>query len=52
MAKPILPTPVLEGADAERFLDSMVREQTNPNPKRIAFLKEAREDFKKLTIIY
>ena len=52
MAKPIQPTPILSGKDAIRFLENMQKEQTNPNPKRIAFLREAREDFKKLTVIY
>jgi hypothetical protein len=52
MAKPIPSTPILSGKDAERFLENMLKEQTNPDPKRIAFLKEAREDFKKFTIVY
>jgi len=52
MAKPIQPTPILEGEDAERFLRSMVKEQTNPDPKRVAIIKKALEDFKKFTVIY
>ena len=41
MAKPIMPTPTLRGKDAERFVRNMIKEQTNPDPKRIAFIKKA-----------
>jgi len=41
MAKPIRPTPTLRGEDARRFITNMIKEQKNPNPKRIAFLKKA-----------
>ena len=41
MAKPIRATPTLRGPDAVRFVRNMIKEQTNPNPKRIAFIKKA-----------
>ena len=41
MAKPIRATPTLRGEDAVRFARNMIREQTNPNPRRIAFIKKA-----------
>lgn len=41
MAKPIEPTPTLRGKDAIRFIQNMIKEEKNPNPKRIAFLKKA-----------
>jgi hypothetical protein len=41
MAKPIRATPVLRGKDAKRFLEEMIKEEKNPDPRRIAFLKEA-----------
>jgi len=52
MAKPIQPTPILEGKDAERFLESMLKEQTDPDPKRIRFIREALESFKKFHVKY
>jgi hypothetical protein len=52
MAKPIEPTPILEGKDAERFLQSMVSEQTDPDPKRLKFLEEAKESFRKFRVKY
>ena len=41
MAKPIRATPTLRGVDAVRFVRNMIREQTNPDPKRVAFIKKA-----------
>ncbi len=41
MAKPIEPTPTLYGKDAERFVKRMIKEETNPDPKRIATIKRA-----------
>lgn len=41
MAKPIEATPTLRGADAVRFIKKMIKEERNPNPKRIAFIKKA-----------
>mgnify|MGYP001586360061 FL=1 len=41
MAKPIRATPTLRGEDAVRFVRNMIKEETNPNPKRIAFIKKA-----------
>jgi len=52
MAKPIQPTPILEGKDAERFLEIMLKEQANPNPKRIKFIREALESFKNFHVKY
>jgi len=52
MAKPIQPTPILEGKDAEIFLESMLKEQTDPDPKRIAFIRDALESFRKFHVTY
>jgi len=41
MAKPIEPTPTLRGKDAIRFIENMIKEERNPNPRRIALLKRA-----------
>ena len=41
MAKPIRATPTLRGEDAVRFVKNMIKEEANPNPKRIAFIKKA-----------
>lgn len=41
MAKPIEPTPTLRGQDAVRFVRNMIKEETNPNPIRIATIKRA-----------
>ena len=41
MAKPILPTPTLRGKDAERFVREMLKEERNPDPKRIAIIRES-----------
>ncbi len=41
MAKPIRATPTLRGKDAIRFIENMIREEKNPNPRRIATIKRA-----------
>ncbi len=41
MAKPIRATPTLRGQDAIRFLRNMIKEERNPNPRRIATIKRA-----------
>lgn len=41
MAKPIMPTPTLRGKDAVRFVKAMIKEQKNPDPKRIAIIRRA-----------
>jgi len=41
MARPIEPTPTLRGKDAERFIKNMIKEQINPNPKRLKIIEEA-----------
>lgn len=41
MAKPIEATPTLRGKDAIRFLKAMLKEDRNPSPSRIKFLREA-----------
>ncbi|MDO8511586.1 MAG: hypothetical protein Q7S55_05485 [Nanoarchaeota archaeon] len=41
MAKPIEPTPTLRGKDAIRFIQNMIKEERNPDPKRIARLNRA-----------
>lgn len=46
MAKPIEPTPILEGKDAERLLSSIDRRVKNP--QKSAFLKRSRETYQLL----
>ncbi|MEK6809915.1 MAG: hypothetical protein AABY40_04525 [Nanoarchaeota archaeon] len=41
MAKPIEPTPTLRGKDAIRFIQNMVKEEKNPSPERIKFIRES-----------
>jgi hypothetical protein len=41
MAKPIRATPTLRGKDAVRFVRNMIKEEQNPDPKRVAFIKKA-----------
>lgn len=41
MAKPIRATPTLKGQDAVRFVKNMIREEKNPDPRRIATIKRA-----------
>ena len=41
MAKPIRATPTLKGEDAIKFIKNMLREEKNPNPARVAFIKKA-----------
>lgn len=43
MARPIEPTPILEGEDAERFMKDLEEAETKPNPKKKAFLNECRD---------
>jgi len=45
MAKPIRPTPVLTGKDAERFVRTMVREEKNPSPDRVRAIKRVLKNF-------
>jgi len=47
MAKPIEPTPILEGDDAKRFIQDLKREEENPSPERVKFLKKCIETYKK-----
>ena len=46
MAKPILPTPTLTGADAIRFIKTMIRESKHPSKARVRTIKLALEEFK------
>lgn len=41
MAKPIRATPTLRGKDAIRFVRNMIREERNPDPRRIATIRRA-----------
>ena len=41
MAKPIRATPTLRGKDAIRFVRNMLKEERNPDPKRIATIRRA-----------
>ena len=50
MAKPIEPTPTLRGKDAVRFIQNMIKEEINPDPKRIATLEKAKKI--KFKVIY
>ncbi len=44
MARPIEPTPILEGKDAERFLKEI--NNVSYNPRKQAFLDECKSIFK------
>jgi len=50
MAQPIERTPTLRGKDAIRFIENMIKEETNPDPERIAMLRRARKI--KFKVIY
>lgn len=50
VAKPIAPTPVLEGKDAQLFLEQLEKDRTVPNPEKVKFLKECMETYKSLNI--
>ena len=41
MAKPIRATPTLRGKDAIRFLRNMIKEENDPDPRRIATIRRA-----------
>ena len=41
MAKPIRATPTLRGEDAVKFIKNMIKEEKNPDPKRIALIKKS-----------
>lgn len=41
MAKPIRATPTLRGADAVRFVKTMLREEKNPSKARVRTIKNA-----------
>jgi hypothetical protein len=43
MARPIAPTPILEGEDAKRFLEKMGEA---PTQKEVEFLEKARKAYK------
>ena len=51
MAKPIEPTPILEGKDAKIFIENMLKEQSDPSKKRVDFIKKALEDSRKFRIV-
>ena len=42
MAKPIEATPTLRGKEAYDFIEKMRKEETNPDPRRIATLRRAK----------
>jgi hypothetical protein len=44
MAKPIEPTPIIGGEDAKRFIENMIAEQSHPDQKRVAVIREARKE--------
>ncbi len=48
MAKDIELGITLYGDDVKRFLELTRKEEVDPDPKRIAFLKESREFYKKV----
>ncbi len=41
MAKPIRSTPTLRGEDAVRFVKNMIKEENDPDPRRLATIKRA-----------
>jgi len=41
MAKPIRSTPALKGEEAVIFIKNMMKEEKNPDPKRVATIKRA-----------
>ena len=47
MAKPIEPTPVLEGKDAEEFLKLTKKEELEVNQKKATFLHECFDIYQK-----
>jgi hypothetical protein len=48
VAKPIEPTPVLEGEDIKRFYETMRKEESNPDPKRIELIAKGQDVFSKI----
>ncbi|MBI5046388.1 hypothetical protein HZC07_01510 [Candidatus Micrarchaeota archaeon] len=40
MAKPIQPTPILKGEDAEKFYEDLDHAESKPSPKKAQFIKE------------
>jgi len=49
MSKPIKPTPILRGEDAKIFDEVLAQEERKPNQKRIDFIKESIEIYKKVS---
>jgi hypothetical protein len=49
MAKPIEPTPILRGKDAERFFEAMEKEDISPNPVRLKAIREGMSFYKTLS---
>ncbi|MEK6982589.1 MAG: hypothetical protein AABX38_06660 [Candidatus Micrarchaeota archaeon] len=47
MTKPFHSTSILSGEDAKNFLEPIVKEQENPSPTRLAFIREVLADSKK-----
>ncbi|MCX6772050.1 MAG: hypothetical protein NTX79_08450 [Candidatus Micrarchaeota archaeon] len=50
MAKPIEPTPVLEGKNAENFLEQTRIEESAVNPKKAKFLHECFDIYQKFKV--
>ena len=48
VAKPIEPTPVLEGEDIRRFLETMRKEESNPDPRRLELIANAKSVFSRI----
>ena len=48
VAKPIEPTPVLEGEDIKRFYEVMRKEESTPDPKRIELIVKGQDVFSKI----
>jgi hypothetical protein len=49
MARPIEPTPIIYGEDARRIIEEAKREEEHPDPKRIAFLRQCKETYRRWT---
>jgi hypothetical protein len=48
MAKPIESTPVLKGDDIRKFYETMRKENSSPDPKRIELIIKGQDVFSKI----
>ncbi|OIO34063.1 MAG: hypothetical protein AUJ70_01885 [Candidatus Omnitrophica bacterium CG1_02_40_15] len=52
MAKPIEAGIELEGDEAVRFVKRMLKEEAEPNPKRVKFIREALAEARQFKVEY